>query len=81
MFFKEFGSNRPEMFNGKSALKAFAKFKGTHLYWGLFFIKFQVSSLQFLKKDTPEQVFPCEFFKILNNMLFVEHIQKGFFPS
>ena len=43
----------PEVFYKKAILKNFVIFTGKHLCWSLFFNK--------LKKETPAQVFPCEY--------------------
>ena len=44
-------------------LKSFPKFRGKHLHWNLIFTvaDFQLSAYNFIKKDTPVQVFPVNF--------------------
>ena len=41
----------------------------------LFKKKFQVSTCNFIKKDTLAQVFPCEYSKIFKNIFFTEQLQ------
>ena len=60
-----------EDFCKKCVLKNFAKFTGKHLCKSLFFNKVA----GFIKKETPVQVFPCEFWEN-KNTYFVEHMQR-----
>ena len=46
----------------KGVLRNFVKFTGKHLCQSLFFNK--VAGLNFIKKETLEQVFSCEFYEI-----------------
>ena len=38
-------------------------------------IKLQASACNFIKKETPLQVFSCEFCKIFKNTVFTEHLR------
>ena len=58
----------------KSVLKNFAKFTGNMPAKVSFLIKLQAETCNFIKKETLEQVFPCEFFKIFKNNFFTEHL-------
>ena len=53
----------------KAALKNFAVFTGKHLCWSLFLIKF------IYQKESPTQMFFCEYCKIFKNTYFEEHLQ------
>ena len=48
----------PEISVKKGVLKNFTKVTGKHLCWNLFFNK--VAGLNFIKKETPMQVFSCK---------------------
>ena len=52
----------------RGVLRNFVKFKGKHLCQSLFFNK--VVDLNFIKKETLEQVFSCEFYKISKKTFF-----------
>ena len=52
----------------KGVLRNFVKFKGKHLCQSLFFNK--IADLNFIKKETLEQVFSCEFYKISKKTFF-----------
>ena len=52
----------PEVFCKKDVLRNFAKFKGKHLCQSLFF--------DFIRKETPVQVFSCEFCETSKNNFF-----------
>ena len=52
----------------KAVLKNFAIFTGKHLCRSLFFIKLQ--ALQLYQKETPTQVFFCEYCEIFKNSFF-----------
>ena len=72
-------SGRTEVLCKKDVLKNFAKFTGKQLCWSLLFNKVAVIKLQacnFIKKETPTQVFPCEFCEILKNTIFTEHLRE-----
>ena len=56
----------------KGALRNFAKFIGKHLYQRLFFNK--VANCNFITKESPAQVFSCEFCEISKNIFFTEHL-------
>ena len=65
-------SGRPELFCKRVVLRNFAKLTGKHLCQSLFFNK--VSGLRpvpeacnFIKNETMQQVFSCEFFEISKN--------------
>ena len=51
----------------------YTKSTGKHLCQGLFLIKLQVSTCNFIKKQTLTQAFSCEFCEIFKNIFFVEH--------
>ena len=59
------------MFFQKFLLKNFANFAGKHLCWSLFLIKFLTN----FTKDTPTQVFSCEFWKKFKSPISTEHLQ------
>ena len=52
----------------KGIPKNFAKFVGKCLYWSLFFCNF-------IKKETPTQVFSYEFSEIFKNIFFTKHLR------
>ena len=64
---KKYRSSLPEMFCKKGIPKNFTKFTGKHLCRSLFFNK--VAGLR-LKKESPAQVFSCEFCEISKNTFF-----------
>ena len=39
-----------------------------------FLVKLQVSACNFIKKETPAQVFPCEFCEISKNTFLIDHL-------
>ena len=45
--------------------KTFAIFTGKHLYWRLFLIR--LKACDFIKKNTPIQVFSCEYCEFIKN--------------
>ena len=57
-------SSRLEVFC-KEDLKDFATLTGKHMCWNLFLI---------LLKETPAQVFSCQYWKILRTAFFIEHL-------
>ena len=65
-------SSRPEVFCKKGVFRNFTKFTGKQLCQSLFCNK--VAGLRqktdFIKKQTPVQVFSCEFWEILKNIFF-----------
>ena len=50
--------------------KNFANFTEKHLCQSVFLIKWLALGLQFIKKETPAQVFSCKFREIYNNTFF-----------
>ena len=72
-------STRPEVFYKKGDLKYFAKFIGKHLCRSLFLHK--VSDLRpvnFIKPETPIQLFSCEFCEIFKNTFLTELLRTSF---
>ena len=67
----------------KAVLKNFAIFRGKHLLRSFFLIKLQVWSPVIVLRETPIQVFPCEYCKIFRNTYFEEHLRTtaSAFPS
>ena len=63
-------SSRTEVFCKKVILRNFKKFTGKHLCQSLFFNKVAGSTYNFIKKETLEQVFSCEFCEISKNTFF-----------
>ena len=59
----------------KRFLKNFSIFIEKPLCWTLFLIKLQASELQLYQKETPTQVFSCEYCKNFKNIYFEEHLQ------
>ena len=49
-------------------------FKGKHLCWSLFLIKLQAQAPQLYQKETPTQVFSCEYYEISKSSYFEEHL-------
>ena len=69
-------SSRQEVFCKKGVLRNFVKLTGKHLCQSLFFNK--VADLKYIKKETLEQLFFCEFCKILRT-LFLQNTSGGCF--
>ena len=67
----------PEVSCKKGILKKVGKLKGKHLYWSLFFSN--VEAWNPTIKETPVQVFSCEFWKAFKNIFFVEHLWRAAF--
>ena len=61
-----------EFYKEGGVLKNFTKFTRKHLRWSLFLIKLQVGGCNFIK-ETPAQVFSCEFCEIFKNTFFKEN--------
>ena len=65
----------------KDVLNNLAKFAGTHLCQSLFFNKvadLRFSSYRppnFIRRETLAQVFSCQFYEILKNLIFIEHLR------
>ena len=74
-FQTNFKKQLSNVFNKKPVLKNFAIFKGKHLCWSLFLIKLQ--GLQLYLKDTPTQVFSCEYCEIFKKTYFEEYLQTA----
>ena len=67
-----------QVFCKKGVLKRFAKFTGKHLCQSLFFNK--VAGLRpaaLLKKESPAQVYSCEFCETFSKTYFVEHLRTA----
>ena len=67
----------PRFFCKKGVLKNFIIFTGKPLCRSLSLDKVHGSSLQFIKKDTPAQVFSYEFCKGFKNNYFVDHVRSA----
>ena len=61
-----------EAFYKKAVLKNFSIFTGKYLCWSLFLTK-----LQLYLKETPAQVFSCEYCEISPNIYFEERLQMA----
>ena len=61
----------------KGALKSFEKFTTKHQRWSLIFkfSGFQLAAFNFIKKDTPAQVFPCKYGEFLWMIFFMQILQ------
>ena len=59
-------SSRPHVFCKKDVFRNFAKFTGKHF-------------INFIKKETPAQVFSCEFREFLRALFLTEHLSRGCF--
>ena len=59
----------------KRVLKNFAKLTRKHLCPRLFLINLQPSGLNFIKKETPTQVFSNECCEIFKNTFFIQHLR------
>ena len=70
-------SNHPEVFYKKGILKNFAKILGKHLCRSLFFNKVAGGADNIILKETPAQVFCCEFSENFKNTYFVEHLRTA----
>ena len=68
-----FQKQPPEVFCKKGVLRNFAKFTGKHLCQSLFFNKV-AGACNFIKKETPAQVFSCAFCEISKNTFSTEHL-------
>ena len=66
----------PEEFCKKGILIKFHKFTGKHLRRGLYFNTFTcLSPATLSKKETPTQLFSCEFSEIFMKIFFSEHLR------
>ena len=61
----------------KAVLKHFAIFTGKHPCWNLFLIKLQTKAYNFIKNETPAQVFSYECCEIFKNTDFEEHLRTA----
>ena len=61
----------------KKGVRNFGKFTWKHLCQRLFFNI--LADLNFIKKETPVQVFPCKFFEISKNNFFLRNTSGGCF--
>ena len=68
----EYRSSRSQMFFKVAILKNSAIFTEKYLYWSLFSINLQArpEGLQRYKKETPIQLFFCEYCKVFKNSFF-----------
>ena len=67
-------SNHQRCSAKKSVLRNFTKFAGKHLCRSLFFNKVADLACNVIEKETPAQVFSCEFCGISENNFFTEHL-------
>ena len=58
----------------KAILKNFEIFTRKHLCWSFFLIKLQNFRPVTLSKETPTQVFSCEYYNIFKNTYFEKHL-------
>ena len=79
LIFKRQGEirSRWEVFCNKEFFKNFAKFTGKKPVLESLFNKVAGLSLQVYQKETPEQVFFCEFCEILKNTYFFEYLRTA----
>ena len=63
----------PEVFYKKTVRKNFAIFIRKYLYWS----PFSFFQKRFYQKDTPTQVFSCEYSEISKNTYFEEHVRTA----
>ena len=68
-----------EVFHKKAVLKNFAIFTGKYLRWSLFSIRLQAFWLATLlkRKETPTQVFSCEFYEFFKSTYFEKHLRTA----
>ena len=66
-----------EVFYKKAIFKIPAIFIGKHLCWSLSLIKSQTFRPASLLKETPTQVFSCEYCKIFKNTCFEQHLRMA----
>ena len=78
-----FRSSRSLMFFKIGVLKNVGNFTGKHLFWSLFLTKLQVllflkpRACNFIKKETPTQVFFCAICYIFKNTKLEEHLRTS----
>ena len=63
-------ANRASSLPYEQLLKKFEIFTGKHLCWSPFLMKSMILISHFMKKETPIQVFFCEYCKIFQNSFF-----------
>ena len=68
-----------DVFYKKDVLTNFSIFTGKHLCWNLFLNK--LTSMQLFKKEIPTQVYFCEYYEIIKNTYFKEHLPTAAFGS
>ena len=83
----DYQKQSPEVFYKKAVIKICCNTHRKHLCYSLFLIKLQTFrpatllkrnfNTQLYQKETPTQVFSCEYFKIFRNTYFEEHQQKA----
>ena len=71
------GSSRPQVSCEKITLKCFSKFTGKHLCRSPFFLRKLQNACDFIKKETPENVFYCEFSEIFRGNFFTGHMRTA----
>ena len=74
----QFGSSRPKVLFKKGVLENFAKFTAKHHCRSLFFNKLQAQACNFIKKETPTQLFSCEFCKNIFEQPILQNTSGGF---
>ena len=72
---KRVRSSHQRCFAKIGLLRNFTKFTGKYLCQSLFFNKVALAC-NFIEKETPAQVFSCEFCEISKNTFFAEHLWK-----
>ena len=75
--FTLFRSSHRRCFIKKAVLKHFAIFTWKHLCWSLFLIKLQPFRSATLLKETPTQLFSCDYCEIFKNTYFEEHLGRA----
>ena len=66
----------PKVFYKKGVVKNFTKFIRKHLCWSLFFNQACnfITKGNFITKETPTQVFSCEFYEVFKSNFFIEYL-------
>ena len=70
---KKFPMSHQKCSTKKVILKNSTIFTGKHLCWSLF--SAALESLQLYQKETPTQVFPCEYCRYFRNNFYTEHLR------
>ena len=68
-------NGRSQMFFKIGVLKNFSIFTGKHLCWSLLLNKWQTFKSAALLKETPTQLFSCEYCEIFKNTFFIEQLR------